>query len=269
MGSALDASRLKGFTPVWCCDLAVPSFMKINFISVFCSGLLVGGTVFAQIPRFHPPSEWQSLKIQQTVEPIFPNHLAQAGLTVGMAHLAINTDPDGKLIEWLVVGFTQPEFATAAVEALRQWKFEPAQLRGEKVGTTVELIFHFEAKGVVVSTSSLSDILEAQLLRRMGAHYIYLPCSLRELDRIPTPIVTIAPTYPKELADRGVKGRVTVEFYIDESGAVRVPAVSIDDNSVLTALAVAALRQWRFEPPTRNGSPVLVKASQVFNFGAH
>jgi outer membrane biosynthesis protein TonB len=49
---------------------------------------------------------------------------------------------------------------------------------------------------------------------------------------------------------------------------VRVPAVSINDDSVLTALAVAALRQWRFEPPTRNGSPVLVKASQVFNFGA-
>jgi len=264
----LDASWLKGFVPVGCCDLAVPSFMKINFISVFCSGLLLGGAVFAQIPRFQSTPEWQSLKIQQTIEPVFPNHLAQMGLTEGMAHLAINTDPDGKLIEWLVVGYTQPEFANAAVAALKHWKFEPAQLRGEKVGTTVELVFHFEAKGVVVSTSNLSDIMEAQLLRRMGNHYIYLPCSLRELDRIPTPIVTVAPTYPKELADRGLKGRVTVEFYIDESGAVRVPAVSINDDSVLTALAVAALRQWRFEPPTRNGSPVLVKASQVFNFGA-
>jgi outer membrane biosynthesis protein TonB len=32
-------------------------------------------------------------------------------------------------------------------------------------------------------------------------------------------------------------------------------------------LAVVALRQWKFEPPARNGRPVLVKATQVFNFG--
>ena len=48
---------------------------------------------------------------------------------------------------------------------------------------------------------------------------------------------------------------------------MRVPSVSVEDDSLLTSLAVAALRQWRFEPPTRNGNPVLVRASQVFNFG--
>jgi TonB family protein len=268
MGSALDASKLKGFVPEWCCDLAMPSVMRITCISIVCSGLLVGGTVYAQIPRLQSTPEWQSLKIQQTVEPIFPQHLAQSGLTEGMTHLAINTDPAGKLVEWLVVSYTHREFADAAVAALKQWKFEPAQFQGERVGTTVELVFRFEAKGVVISTFNISDAIEVHTLRMMGTRYIYQPCSLRELDRIPTPIVTVTPTYPKELADRGVKGKVTVEFYIDESGAVRMPAVSIDDNSILTGLAVSALRQWRFEPPTRNGNPVLVRASQVFKFGS-
>jgi TonB family protein len=60
---------------------------------------------------------------------------------------------------------------------------------------------------------------------------------------------------------------VAIDFYIDETGTVRMPAVSIKDDSELTALAVMALRQWKFEPPTRNGRPVLVKATQVFNFG--
>jgi TonB family protein len=243
--------------------------MRVNFISIVCCGLLLGGAAFAQIPRLQSTPEWQSLKIQQTVEPVFPPSLLQAGLTEGMTHLAINTDPAGKLVEWLVVSYTRREFADTAVAALKQWKFEPARLRGEPVGTTVELIFHFEAKGVVVSTSSVSDAIEAHILRMMGTRYIYQPCSLRELDRIPTPIITVSPLYPKELVVHGVKGKVTVEFYIDESGAVRVPAVSIDDDSVLTGLAVAALRQWRFEPPTRNGNPVLVKASQVFDFGSN
>lgn len=266
-GSASGASALKGLVPAWCCDVAMSLFMKTIFISILCAGMLAAGSAFAQIGRFQPVPEWQSVKIDQTVEPVFPERLVQKGVIRGMVHLAINTDQTGKLVEWLVVGYTQPEFADEVVAAVKQWKFTPAELRGEKVGTTVELVFNFEAKGVVVSTSSASDILEAQFLRRIGEHYVYEPCSLRELDRIPTPIVTVAPAYPAELPKRGVKGQVAVDFYIDERGAVRVPAVSVNDDSVLTSLAVAALRQWRFEPPTRNGIPVLVKASQVFNFG--
>ena len=85
---------------------------------------------------------------------------------------------------------------------------------------------------------------------------------------IPPPIVTVTPQYSGQQAAKGVKGMVTVDFYIDVTGAIRMPAVSVKDDSELTALAVTALRQWKFEPPTRNGHPVLVRASQVFNFGA-
>jgi len=241
--------------------------MKMTFISVLGCGLLAAATALAQVGRFGERPEWKSVQFSQTVDPLFPPRLLQKGLTQGMVHLAINTDQEGKLVEWLVTGYTQPEFADSVVAAVKQWKFTPAELRGERVGTTIELIFQFEARGVVVSSSNLSDQLEAEMLRRIGAHYIYAPCSLRELDRIPTPIVTVMPIYPEELARRGVKGRVTIEFYIDEKGQVRVPSVAVEDDAVLTSLAIAALRQWRFEPPTRNGNPVLVKASQVFNFG--
>jgi outer membrane biosynthesis protein TonB len=68
------------------------------------------------------------------------------------------------------------------------------------------------------------------------------------------------------LADKGVKGQVTVEYYIDETGAVRMPAVSADDNPILGALTVIAIGQWKFTPPTSRGKGVLVKASQVFDF---
>jgi outer membrane biosynthesis protein TonB len=60
---------------------------------------------------------------------------------------------------------------------------------------------------------------------------------------------------------------VSVDFFIDETGSVRMPAVSANDDVHLTALAIDALRQWKFEPPTHNGRPVLAKAVQVFNFG--
>ena len=227
-------------------------------------GVLLSGSLLAQTSSSR--SDWQSLKILQTADPVFPSHLMQVGMTEGEARVIINTDASGKLVDWLVVGYTHPEFAEAAVKAIKQWTFEPARLQGEPVGTTIELVFSYEAKGVVVSTSSATDILEGRLLRMMAAHYTYQPCSPRELDRIPTPIVTIMPQYSGALAKKGVTGKVTVEFFIDETGAVRLPAVSAKDDTMLIALAIDALNQWKFAPPTSRGRGVLVKASQEFDF---
>jgi TonB family protein len=229
-------------------------------------GVLLTGSVLAQ--NQPTTSDWQSMKILQTAEPIYPYHLLQIGAVDGAARVIINTDADGNLADWLVTSYTNPEFANAAVKAIKQWKFEPARLQGTPVGTTVELNFHFQAKGVVVSTSSPTDMLEARFMRMMEGHYVYQPCNPRGLDRAPVPVVAIAPHYPGELAKQGVKGAVTIEFYIDEMGGVRLPAGVASDNSMLTALALDALKQWKFTPPTSRGKGVLVKASQVFDFNA-
>lgn len=231
---------------------------------IVCIGLAFASSAFGQFGPEIPA--WQSVKIVQNVDPVFPFQLTQQGLTRGEARVAVNTDANGKLVEWLVIGYTRAEFAKEAVETIKKWSFVPARMRGEAVGTTVEIFFYFEAKGVVVSTTRIDELERATLFEAERA--AYQPRSLRELDRIPTPLTTVAPVYPAELAQKGVKGKVTVDFYIDETGVVRMPAVSPEDNRDLTVLSVDALRQWRFEPPTRNGKPVLVKASQVFNFGS-
>lgn len=237
--------------------------MKTLSRLLVCSGLFLASTAFAQFGE--PVPVWQSLKIIQTVEPVFPYLLTQQAVTSGEAHVAINTDADGKLKEWLVVGYSRPEFADAVIAAIKEWKFEPARLHGTPVGTTIEIFFYFEARGVVVSTTAI-DQLEG-FLNFASSRFAYRPCTLRELDRIPTPLVTVKPLYSEAQVNKGVRGAVNVDFYITEEGAVRMPSVSPYDNSELTALAIDALRQWKFEPPTRNGKPVLVKASQVFNFG--
>ena len=227
-------------------------------------GVLLTGSVLAQTQS--TSSSWQSMKILETAEPVFPAHLLQIGAVQGEARVVINTDADGNLADWLVVGYTHPEFADAAVKAIKQWKFEPARLRGDPVGTTVELSFYFEAKGVVISTTTPSDLLEARFMRFRDNRYVYQPCDPRELDRTPAPLVTIAPRYSSELAKQGVKGTVTIEFFIDENGLVRLPSGVNADNNLLTALALEAVKQWKFTPPTSRGKGVLVKASQLFDF---
>ncbi|HZL45720.1 MAG TPA: energy transducer TonB [Opitutaceae bacterium] len=238
--------------------------MKTSPMLVITIGMLLCGSVSAQTPS--APPEWQSLKIQQTVDPVYPSHLLQVGVMNGKAQIAINTDSTGKLVQWLVVGYTQPEFANAALAAIKEWKYEPARLQGEPVGTTIDLAFQFSASGVVVMSAMPFDPIEARILAIKGEGFVYQPCSAHDLDQIPVPTVTVTPHYTKVLADRGLKGKVTVEYYIDETGAVRMPTVSANDNSILTALALDAVSQWKFTPPTSKGRNVLVKAMQVFDF---
>ena len=80
-------------------------------------GVLLSGSLPAQTSLSR--ADWQSLKILQTVDPVFPSHLMQVGAVNGEARVVINTDSTGKLTDWLVIGYTYREFADAAVAAIQ------------------------------------------------------------------------------------------------------------------------------------------------------
>jgi periplasmic protein TonB len=235
-------------------------------LAVWC-GLAFGAAAFGETPadRFDSSgSEWQSTKLIETISPTFPNKLACAGVTRGEARVAVNVSRDGKLMDALLVQCTEPEFGVSAIEAVRQWQFIPARLRGEAVGTTLDINFTFSESGVVISTSGL-DMLKSYTQTILGTN-VFRAYTVRDLDRNPTRLATVAPAYPKEFATQGIKGVVTIDFYIDETGAVRMPCASREDDLRLSSLAIGAMRQWKFEPPTSGGKPVLVRAKQSFNF---
>ena len=107
---------VKGFAAPRCFHLQAPSTMKTSPMLILGIGVLLSGSLLAQTSTSR--SDWQSLKIVQTANPVFPSHLMQAGVTEGEARVVINTDASGKLVDWLVVGYTHPEFAEAAVKAI-------------------------------------------------------------------------------------------------------------------------------------------------------
>jgi TonB family protein len=191
------------------------------------------------------------------------------GIKSGIASVAIAVDDKGQLTDYLITAYTHPAFADSAVAALKKWKFEPAMIRGNPRNSKADLTFKFAVEGVVVvsvSAASVGEMLEYKLAPLSEA---YSACTLAQLDRIPTPTKIVNPQYPGQLARSSRGGHVSVEFYIDEQGHVRMPSVSretIEANEELSAVAVSAVAQWQFDPPLSKGRPVLVLAKQDFTF---
>jgi TonB family protein len=221
--------------------------------------------VAAQISPDRP--DFQSAKIHENTTPRYPQALLATQRKGDKARIMINVDRDGRLVDWLVIGYTDVRFADSAVAALKEWTFEPARWQGSPVSVCIPLTFNFEVEGVVVSITALEAMQSLMSsLSSQDQREVYAPCTFRELDRIPVPLHTVTPAYPKELVAQAVEGDVTVEFYIDEQGAVRMPSIIGRPPRQLAELAVGSVSQWKFEPPTSKGRPVLVCVRQVFRF---
>jgi protein TonB len=81
--------------------------------------------------------------------------------------------------------------------------------------------------------------------------------SLSEVDSQPRLASRVNPTYPFRAKRRGVEGKVVVRFLVDKLGRVsQSSVVQAEPEGVFEQSALKAVRQWRFEPGTKDGRPV-------------
>jgi TonB family protein len=92
--------------------------------------------------------------------------------------------------------------------------------------------------------------------------------SLADLDQRPRPIFQATPNYPSELRKRNLEGSVQVVFLVDRDGKVVGPKVEKSTNPSFDRPAIEAVRQWKFEPGTRNGEKVAFKMRVPITFSA-
>jgi TonB family protein len=206
-----------------------------------------------------------SLEIVQTEVPSFPLMLNNSSVMNGDATVAIHVDQDGQLTDYLVTEYSHKEFADSAVAALKVWRFNPSRVNGVSWPSVQEVHFDFSRTGVVASATAF-DFLMNRVDEIEKDRFAYRSRTLRELDRIPTPVHVVSPASPALIGGE-MKRTVAVDFYIDEEGRVRMPSVSrADVGTACAACAVDAVKQWRFEPPLYHGHPALVFVRQQFNF---
>ena len=217
----------------------------------------------AQVPQ--SDLDLQPIGITHSLDHAFPDALARMYPNGGEARILVTIRSDGELSEWLVTGYTAPEFKAEAIAALKEIKFSPARYKGERIAARSEIVLAFETRGILVSTSSAMDSFQLGT-RMMSAFGGFEAVPLSKLDRPPEVLRSVSPVYPKALADRGFSGAVVVDFFIDEQGEVKMPSILEPEANPLADAAVSAIRQWKFEPPLYRGKPALAHARQLFNF---
>lgn len=233
--------------------------------SLLFGSLFLGALLAAPLGAAPTPAETvDGLRVIERVDPTFPTEVTLQGITRGVVSCVVDIDAQGKVEDVLITAHTHRSFAREVRDALPLWRFAPAKLRGEAVPSQTQLTFTIEAVGVVVTMDS-GSYLRNRIEDMFGLQWDYRTFNLKELDAIPVPQKTVVPSYSPQVAQRN-RGSVRVDFYIDETGSVRVPIAQADVPTELGNAAVAAVRQWKFSPPLRNGHPVLAFVSQTFHF---
>lgn len=208
----------------------------------------------------------EPLKIVNMVEPGYPPSMTLQGITSGDVELVFGVDASGQLDDYLITSYSKPEFAREVAVALKQWRFEPMRVDGAPVWSRAQLSFSFEARGVVITRTVMDSVsmLVGNMLDSLDRVHVLSRQS--ELDRPLVVVSTVAPLYPAQLAESGQSGVVTAEFYVDETGRVRLPVIESDAHPWFCDAAVRALLQWKFAPPMKNGRPTVVRVQQQFVF---
>lgn len=210
------------------------------------------------------------LKLTKYVEPPFPDGLRFEGVAKGSVTLAVSRNRAGKPIDILIIGATHPKLADAAVRAVREWRFAPAESDSATDLAPKLVRIGFKLEGVVL-IFPFGKNHEEETLANTSALSLRSPLTvpqLQTLRQVPKALVQPMPAYPAALARKGLEGTATVGFYVDQEGRVRMPVVIEATTPEFAQAALAAVAQWRYEPPRKDGRSIVARDHWEFKFQA-
>lgn len=188
------------------------------------------------------------------VKPRYTAATLTAGVQ-GSVKLECVVRTDGTVTDVRIVEPLHPQLDEAATRALEQWRFEPGTKDGKPVPVRVDIEMTF----------TLRDGPAAPSVRgpRLGSPEVFKPG-----DGVTTPafIREVKPSYPPEVIQSRVEGRVRLE-------AVVLPDGTVGDTRIIEALhpkldeeALRAAKQSTFKPGMTEGVAVPVRIEIEMTF---
>jgi len=268
-----------------------PYFISLRLVS--WSGVL-GGVVGGVVGGVSGGAKIMPSLLIKEVEPVYPAEARKAGIE-GVVILEATTDLYGRVIDVKVLR-SVPALDQAAIDALKQWVYEPIVIDGKPraVTFTVTLQFNLDDEnkpkageiggvhgGVLSGVSGVvggveggvsggveggveGGVVGAQELRKFEGDAVRAVGDIQP----PKPIKEVPPRYPEIARQARVEGTVILEAKTDELGNV-IGARILRSIPILDQAAIDAVKQWKYQPLIIAGKPRKILFTVTVRFVLH
>jgi len=214
-----------------------------------------------QTPKFVPYEDPPVVLVGE--QPAYPEALLKMKI-FGEVILHIEVFEDGsvgaiEVMKSLMQG--TGGFDEAAINAVKQWKFQPAKSGGYPVACWIGQLFRFTPPDDMYEPNYESPRPPTQSEREMKMSYT---------GEAPVLLSGGTPAYPKHLLKTNKSGQVVLDIEVKDDGtigAVDVVKSLMTGPDGFDEIAVNAVKQWKMYPATdSHNRPVACNIRQTFNF---
>lgn len=230
------------------------------FLSLISCGFQALGQETAPAPTELSENSVQALLIRK-VAPVYPPLARQARIQ-GTVVLRIVINKAGEVRDVQLVS-GHPMLAPAAIEAVKQWMYQPYMKDGEAIDVSSNVQVSFKMPDEPTSGGTIAA--QGGVITGVVASSTGGGIRASEAEMRAQRIQQTDPIYPPMAIRQKVQGTVVLDAQISATGAVE-NLMLISGHPMLTAAAIEAVKQWRYRPYVINGNPVAVTSMVRLQF---
>lgn len=170
--------------------------------------------------------------------PTYPAEAQALGIE-GRVIVKLHVGVDGRVASATVQRGVHASLDSAALAAVRTWRFTPAMADGVPVEACATLSVRFDA-------APADPAVPPAGVDTAGCSVLVVPRVTR----------SVQPEWPDKLRMEGTEGRVATLALVDVEGRVaEVTVEEVEGDARFIPLVLAAVKRWRFTPATCDGVP--------------
>ena len=189
--------------------------------------------------------------------PKYPKHARKRGLQ-GDVVLALRVGVEGDVIGGSVAS-GDPELAEAAISSARKWQYVPYDVNEKPVEVTTRAIFRFG-----MMTNRPPDV--SVLFNNPPTPALAPVFKVEKGTTAPKAVYSPDPRYSKRARADKFQGNSVLALIVGPDGRPYDIKVSRLLGEGLDAMAIEAVRKWRFSPATKDGKAVAVAINVEVQF---
>jgi TonB family protein len=210
----------------------------------------VAGGVAGGVPGGVPARE--SAEVVRRVQPVYPPLAKQARIQ-GTVVLKVKIGTDGSVLDTQVVS-GHPLLVPAAMDAVKQWVFQPVIKDGQAVEVLTDVTINFQLPAEPAAVESSSQPEQTPQRIRVGGNVQAMNL-----------IEKVRPVYPPLAKQARIQGTVRFTAIIGRDGHVKDLQLE-SGHPLLVDAAQDTVSRWVYRATLLNGQPVEVITQIDINF---